>query len=109
MKIKKDVVKRTKYYDANNGEIIHEDSEGTTEEILLGYKCDICGMECTEESQGMNYDLELQEFHHIGFYGGYSSVFGDCNHITCDICQKCLHKMIIRFCSVNGKYPKGNV
>ncbi len=38
--------------------------------------------------------LEIQEFHRIRFIGGYASVFGDVDHIECDLCQRCLKEMI---------------
>lgn len=49
--------------------------------------CDICKKD---------YDdvLEIQEFHHIHFVGGYNSVFGDESMIECDVCQHCLYEMI---------------
>lgn len=56
----------------------------------LSMKCDVCGKEYDVEDDVM----ETQEFHHIDFIGGYASVFGDENHIQCDICQRCLLKMI---------------
>lgn len=49
--------------------------------------CDKCG-------KHFNDEFELQEFHHINFIGGYSSIFGDEYHITCNICQYCLFDMI---------------
>lgn len=53
--------------------------------------CDICKKEfnCKED------DIELQEFHHINFTGGYGSVFGDGVRVECDICQHCLSKLIV--------------
>lgn len=39
-------------------------------------------------------DLEIQEFLHIRFTGGYSSVFGDETEVECDLCQRCLKEMI---------------
>lgn len=50
-------------------------------------ECDICGCKYDNE-------MDLQEFHHIDFTGGYSSVFGDMTRIKCDICQDCLKNMI---------------
>lgn len=54
--------------------------------------CDKCGAE-------YDYDtvpgiFEEQEFLKINFTGGFNSVFGDMNHIECDLCQRCLIEMI---------------
>ncbi len=49
--------------------------------------CDKCKKKITD-------DMEEQEMHHIDFVGGYASVFGDCSHIRCDLCQSCLFEMI---------------
>jgi hypothetical protein len=38
--------------------------------------------------------FEVQEFLHINFVGGFSSIFGDGNKVECDICQHCLATMI---------------
>lgn len=63
-----------------------------TEQEMASIKCDICGKVYDAD------DLEIQEFHHIDFCGGYGSVFGDSTQVNCDICQHCLHKMIGDFC-----------
>lgn len=57
--------------------------------------CDICG----KKYNVLEDDFEAQEFHHINFIGGYDSVFGDGNQVTCDICQHCLKEIL-------GKYLK---
>jgi hypothetical protein len=44
--------------------------------------------------------FELQEFNIIDFVGGYGSVFGDGNRVVCNLCQKCLKKMIGKFCTM---------
>lgn len=51
--------------------------------------CDVCGTEYDSE----NY-FETQEFTHIGFTGGYGSVFGDGDKYACDICQYCLKSLL---------------
>jgi len=63
----------------------------TTEEIS-SVQCDKYGQEYDAG------DLEVQEFHHISFRGGYASVFGDGTQVECDICQHCLYEMIGEFC-----------
>jgi len=52
-------------------------------------ECDICHkvFNCEEDSDDV---LEVQEFHHIEFRGGYGSIFGDESWVECDICQHCL-------------------
>ncbi len=57
------------------------------EQVIDSVVCD----KCKEEYTGT---MELQEFHHIKFQGGYGSVFGDMNEVECDICQYCLKDMI---------------
>lgn len=48
----------------------------------------------TYPNKGGNDYIEIQEFHHVDFIGGYGSVFGDETRVRCDICQHCLHGMI---------------
>jgi hypothetical protein len=57
--------------------------------VLSSITCDKCGKEYDVDDV-----LELQEFLHINFVGGYGSVFGDGYRIECDICQYCLKEMI---------------
>ena len=59
--------------------------------------CDICG-KIVDASDF----TEIQEFHHVDFHGGYGSVFGDCHHVQCDICQDCLKSMIYDHCRIDG-------
>ena len=68
----------------------------STEHEIVSIQCDMC------EKVYDAGDLEIQEFHHIRFCGGYGSVFGDGNEITCDICQHCLYKMIGGVCRYNN-------
>lgn len=49
--------------------------------------CDICEKEYSYDKD----DMEIQEFHHIHFTGGYSSIFGDMVTVKSDICQHCLN------------------
>ena len=65
-------------------------------DVLESITCDICGK--TYDLDTMGCQLEEQEFLYIDFSAGYNSVFGDMNHIECDICQYCLKNMI------DGKY-----
>jgi hypothetical protein len=61
--------------------------------------CDVCGKEYDIEDY-----LEIQEFHHIDFVGGYGSIFGDQSRVECDICQNCLKEMIENFCRIETYY-----
>ena len=61
--------------------------EQRTYRRTLAYVCDVCKTTYDDE-------LEMQEFQHINFIGGYNSVFGDEERVVCDICQHCLKKMI---------------
>jgi hypothetical protein len=55
------------------------------EKKFVSITCDICGKVFVPEDH-----MEIKEFHHIRFTGGYGSVFGDGDAIECDICQYCL-------------------
>lgn len=48
-------------------------------------------------------DMEIQEFHCIDFMGGYGSIFGDGVEVKCDICQRCLDKLIGKFFRLDGE------
>lgn len=61
-------------------------------------KCDVCKTEYSDI-------MEVQEFHHINFTGGYGSVFGDGNKVSCSICQHCLYKLIKEFIKIETYYP----
>lgn len=60
------------------------------QEKLESVVCDRCKKECDVEDD----ILELQEFLHIKFVGGYKSVFGDMNIVEADICQRCLKAIL---------------
>lgn len=63
-------------------------------DILDKFICDKCKKEISDE-------LELQETYRIQFTGGYGSIFGDGENVSCDLCQKCLKKLIGEFCLYN--------
>ena len=68
----------------------------TTEKKVMDTKvvrveCDFCHKSFFPEKDER---MEIQEFHHIRFTGGYSSVFGDMNVVECDICQHCLKNIL---------------
>jgi len=57
--------------------------------VIKSVTCDICKMEVLADNP-----LELQEFHHINFIGGFNSIFGDGDEVSCDICQHCLKEKL---------------
>jgi ribosomal protein S17E len=63
-------------------------------EEVIKITCDVCKKSYDTNKDTSDDFLEIQEFHHINFIGGYASVFGDGDKIECDICQNCLKKMI---------------
>lgn len=71
----------------------------TTTKFLESVVCDKC-----KTVYSVDDVLELQEFHHISFTGGYDSVFGDMTKVECDICQHCLKEMIGSFCRMENLY-----
>lgn len=66
------------------------------EEVSL--TCDKCG-----KQYGSEDTYERQEAYRFRFTGGYSSVFGDGNKISCDLCQHCLKELIGEFCKINSE------
>jgi len=67
---------------------------------MKAFICDKCGKRITaDEAHGM----EFQERYSIRFTGGFSSVFGDMNNVSCDLCQHCLMDLIGGFCRYNDE------
>lgn len=58
---------------------------------ISGYVCDRCGREAAADD---TKELEAEEFVSIERVGGYSSIFGDGNLISVDICQHCLKDVL---------------
>jgi hypothetical protein len=58
---------------------------------ISGYVCDRCGREAAADNTN---ELEAEEFVSIERVGGYSSIFGDGNLISVDICQHCLKDVL---------------
>ena len=58
-------------------------------------------VECDRCHKIYEDEMELQEFHHIYFEGGYGSVFGDTNRVECDLCQRCLLQLVGNYCRIN--------
>ena len=75
--------------------IIYKD-ETVERQILDKFICD----RCKKEIDGSD-EMELQETYSIKFRGGYQSVFGDENDVSCDLCQQCLQELIGNFCRYN--------
>ena len=70
--------------------MVVKETEMRQVEVLKKIVCDKCKKEFTD-------DLELQEFHHVSFRGGFNSVFGDGVCVRADICQNCWFEMIKGF------------
>lgn len=69
--------------------------------IMTSMQCDVCKKDYLADDA-----MEIQEFHRVGFTGGYSSVFGDSTTVRCDICQHCLKRMIEKYMRLDeGSYP----
>lgn len=64
--------------------------EITSTQVPSTIACDVCKKEYNYATDIM----EIQEFQHLNFIGGYNSVFGDGAEITKDICQHCLKKWL---------------
>lgn len=62
--------------------------------------CDRCKKEITD-------NIDLQEIYSIRFTGGYGSVFGDEEDVSCDLCQDCLKELIGDFCVYNDQFCIG--
>ena len=58
--------------------------------------CDVCGTGYATD------DLECEEFLHIDFVGGYDSIFGDESRVRCDLCQRCLQKLLGPHLRIDG-------
>ena len=69
------------------------------QEVPVSLICDRCKKEISIED-----DMELQEWHHIDFVGGYYSVFGDGVIVQANICQDCLLELIGNFCRLDTGY-----
>jgi len=69
--------------------------EKVIEEIekTVSITCDICNKIYIDSIEN-NDILEIQEFTHINFTGGYGSIFGDGDEIKLDICQHCLKEKL---------------
>jgi len=62
------------------------------ERILTKVICDICKKEYNTDND--EDQMQIQEFHHVRFMGGYGSIFGDGVVMESNICQYCLGKTL---------------
>lgn len=58
---------------------------------------------CKEELRGW---IAQQEMYTIAFRGGYGSIFGDGNRVSIDLCQECLHEILLKE-NLVPKYDEG--
>jgi len=65
--------------------------------------CDICKKEYLCDDV-----MEIQEFHHIRFTGGYHSVFGDGSTVELDICQHCLKEKLGEYLPIEDEEEDEN-
>jgi hypothetical protein len=65
-----------------------------TVDVIESIICDVCKKEYRPEKHANGDFIEIQEFTHIKFTGGYGSVFGDSFSFECDICQHCLKEKL---------------
>lgn len=64
------------------------------QEIVESVTCDGCGKEVKIDDADHNDIFEAQEFIRINHSCGYTSIFGDCNTLECDLCQDCVQKLL---------------
>lgn len=65
--------------------------ELVSEQKIIGFQCNKCKTEflCSNDQQW----IDLQEFIHLKFRGGYGSVFGDGNTLELVLCQHCAQQV----------------
>lgn len=68
--------------------------------------CDVCKK--TYNSEDQNSWMEIQEFHHIRFRGGFDSIFGDDVSFKSDICQHCLKKLLGEYITIDEPIDEQN-
>ena len=72
--------------------LVHK-KEKVEQDVVVAIICDVCKKKYNYEDDAM----EVQEFLHICFQGGYGSIFGDGANIKCDICQHCVKEKLGKF------------
>jgi hypothetical protein len=60
---------------------------------IISITCDCCGVEYKD-------DMDWQEFLRINDIGGYKSAIGDEVHFKCDLCSKCVVKLLGDYLSI---------
>lgn len=71
----------------------YKDIQITTKE-LVSITCDKCGKIATPYSETGIYNYDFQEWSHVGFTGGYGSIFGDGDEYEADFCQECWKELV---------------
>jgi len=66
--------------------IVHKNEKIETQ-VEHEFICDCC-------KQPVICEMERQEAWSIRDTGGYSSIFGDMNSISLDLCQQCIQKLL---------------
>lgn len=72
--------------------------ETVERDVPISVTCDVCKNVYGYEGDGI---MEVQEFTHLNFQGGYCSVFGDMNLVKLDICQHCLKEKLGDYLEIN--------
>ena len=68
--------------------------------IVDSIVCDKCGKICSPETHVM----DLQEWFHYNFIGGYSSIFCDGDEFEIDLCQNCMKELLGPYLQYVGNY-----
>lgn len=66
--------------------------------VVSNVQCDVCGRVDSDQ-------MEIQEYLHVNFRAGYSSVFGDLNRVECDVCQHCVQRLLGPFIRITDEMP----
>ena len=74
--------------------MIHYTQKIAPMRVEEAYECDVCHNIYTPLKGDPTQEMEMEEFLHIHFVGGYQSIFGDGNQVDCDICQHCLKSLL---------------
>jgi len=73
-----------------------------TKDVPTTYK-QITSIECDKCKKVYDDIMNIQEFIHIDFTGGYSSVWGDMNTVEVDLCQNCGLEMFEKIARVKNE------
>lgn len=75
--------------------MIHKQVVQKPVEEISFVECDCCHHRF--DMSKLEDQMEIQEFVHIDFVGGFGSVFGDCVRVKGDFCQWCVRKLLGEF------------